>query len=77
MPTANEEKTIFINKLGLNLGMNFPFGAGALREDAYPFGISLYLTGNHTTAIAHYYELLTGGEIMAILADEFYRWKAN
>jgi len=61
----NEGRALFINKLGLNLGMNFPFGAGALREGAYPWGLSLYLTGDHTTASAHDYELVAGAEIMA------------
>lgn len=71
MPTVNEEKTL-INKFGLNLGMNFPFGAGVLREGAYPIGLSLYLTGNHTSAKAHNYELLTGAEIMADIGGGIY-----
>lgn len=72
IPAINEEKPIFINKLGLNLGMNFPFGAGVLRERAYPFGLSLYLTGNHTTPSSYNYELLTGAEIMADFGGGIY-----
>jgi hypothetical protein len=72
IPTTNKKKPVLINKLGLNLGMNFPFGAGALREGAYPFGLSLYVTGNHTTTNGHNYELLTGAEIIADFGGGIY-----
>jgi len=40
---AQENKPGLISGLGLNIGMNFPFGSGVLKKGAYPFGLSSYL----------------------------------
>ena len=60
-----QNKPGLISRLGMNIGMNFPFGSGVLQKGAYPFGFSSYLIGTHTTTRDHNYEILTGVDIMA------------
>ena len=62
---AQEDKPGLINRLGINIGVNFPVGSEVLRKGAYPIGLSLYLTATHITSNRHNFELLAGADIIA------------
>ena len=62
---ASQNGPSLINRLAINIGTNLPVGTGVLSEGAYPFGLSLYISGTHMTTRGHEYELLTGVDIIA------------
>ena len=41
-PAVGESNSGLINGLGIQAGINFPFGSGVLQDGAYPIGLSLY-----------------------------------
>ena len=65
IPPMDAATPPFISKVGMGLGVNFPFGSGVLREGAYPFGLTMYINLTHTTNNGQDYELLTGIEVLA------------
>lgn len=69
---GQKNSTKLIDQLGIDLGVNFPFGQGVLSEGAYPLGINIYITGTHVTNGGKEFEILLGGEIIADYSGGIY-----